>query len=781
MRFLARRNELTQTLRALRAAPWYALTVVVVAAMSMALAATVLALVDRALFRPLPYADVARTFAVDPEVLARPSATLQSSAAPIDVATWAAAVPEARLTAMYTGGIATVGTNEFVRSARVDAAFFEVFGVRAVGGGFEPGDFDALVKMPPALITHRFWQRRFGSDPAIIGKTFRSEAGDGIRVVGILPESFIFPSSALPEVVVPNPIGKPTDRGRSLHVFVRLPPDLSPDVVASRLSAASAAIAGPGDSDAARLFPIRDVLTSTYAQTSWIVFWAAAALVLLAVANIGGLSLARLQHRRRDLALRRSLGASRGDLIRLLAIEHGLLIVCGTMAGVWGSQQLLAATLTLMPRYLLLDGATIDLRVVAISAAAAIACAGVLTLVATRSAIRSNARLTLSEGGATTGRRRSWILAAQIALALVMTTGATLVGGSLMRVMGEDAGFDIDRSAVVGLSMPAGSSTAEMEALVSDLRRAPRVRAAGGIDKPLVERAFNGSMFDRPAGVTGTTDVESMAMTQGFLEAAGLMPIEGRLPRDDEHAAGAPVVVVSRTVASQYWPGASALGQTVTADGRAYTVVGVVPDARYVALDRDPEGAIYLPLASAPRQTLRRMLVRFEDDSAALLPGLTQWLATRCPQCWINRTQTMADAFAATIRPRRFYAWIGSAFAVAALTIVATGILGLVAMISARRRREVGIRMALGATRVTVVRQFLREQAVVVGIGLVAGTAVSIWAVRFLETYLYKMTLADPAAWLTAIGLLVAVSFVATLVPSLRSTRVDPARVLRES
>jgi hypothetical protein len=434
-----------------------------------------------------------------------------------------------------------------------------------------------------------------------------------------------------------------------------------------------------------------------------------------------------------------------------------------------------------MPRYLLLDGATVDGRVMMLAIAAAVLSATALTLIAARSTARSNARLTLAEGGATTGRRRHWVLSAQVALALVMMTGAALVGSSLLRVMGEEAGFDVDGSAIIGVSLPAESSIAEMEAFVADLRRAPAVRAAGGIDKPLVERAFNGSMFDRPAGVERATIVESMGMSQGFLEAAGLVPVEGRLPRADEFAGGAPVIVVSRTVARQYWPGGSALGQTLTADARAYTVIGVVPDARYVALDREPEGAIYLPLASAPRQALRRVLVRFDGDSAARLPALIQWIATRCPRCWVNRSQTLADAFAATIRPRRFYAWIFSSFAIAALAVVATGILGLVAMLSARRTREVGIRMALGATRAVVVRQFLREQLLAVGAGLAAGTALSMWTVTFLESYLYKTPLSDASAWAAAIGTLVVVALLATLVPSLRSTRVDPAHLLRES
>ena len=777
---IPRRGELAQTVRSLRGAPWYSLTVVIVMALGMALATTVFALVDRALFRPLPYGDVSRTYAVDPEIVAKPSAALQSPAAPIDVAAWTTAMPQAHLTAI-SSSVAWVGANEWVRSARVDASFADVFGLRPTGAGFQPDDFRAQMPVPPALISDSFWHRRFGGDPAVIGRTFTSDTGEGIRVVGVLPPGFVLPDAALPDVLLPRTTPDPAGRGRSLYVFARLPAGTSPVEAAARLSAASAAIARPGDYDAARLVPIREVLTASYAQTSWIVFWAAAALVLLACANIAGLSIGRLQHRRRDLALRRSLGASHGDLVRLLALEHGLLVVAGSIAGIWASQQLLAATLTLMPRYLLLDGATTDMRVIALAVATAAMCLVILTLFAARSAARSNARLTLAEGGATTGRRRSWILAAQVAIALVMMTGAALVAGSLLRVWGEDPGFAVERSAIVGVQLPAGSPATEIETFVADVRRVPGVLAAGGIDRPLVERAFNGSRFDAPPGVTATTIVESMGMTQGFLEASGLTRREGRWPRDDEFAAGEPVVVVSHTVARQYWPGAPALGRTLIADGRVFTVIGVVGDARYVSLDREPQGAIYYPLAALPRPAMRRMLVRFDAESSTRLPGLMQWIGNRCPRCAVDRSQTMTDAFAATIRPRRFYAWIFSSFAVAALVVVATGILGLVAMTSARRTREVGIRMALGATRAAVVRQFLREQSIAVGAGLAAGTAVSIWAVRFLESYMYKTPLSDSASWLAAIGTLAIVSLLATLVPALRSTRVDPARVLRES
>jgi hypothetical protein len=314
---------------------------------------------------------------------------------------------------------------------------------------------------------------------------------------------------------------------------------------------------------------------------------------------------------------------------------------------------------------------------------------------------------------------------------------------------------------------------------MAHLRQVPGVVHAGGVNHPVVQLAFNGSAFDSPPGVVPQTIVESMAVTAGYLEAGGLRPTTGRLPTDAEFASGAPVIVVTDLVARQYWPGLPAVGQTLLNAGRAFAVVGVVPDARYMALDRDPQGTIYWPMAATPRPVLYNMLIMFTRDGRSSLPGVVARIAERCPKCSVKHAEMLADRLGASVRRRQFYAWLFSSFGIAALVIVGTGILGLIAMTTNRRTREIGIRIALGATSTGVVQQILREQMTAVTAGLVVGGMVAAWAVRFVSAYLYKTPMYDGRAWAAAIAALLLIVLLGGGIPSLRASRIDPVRALR--
>jgi hypothetical protein len=282
-----------------------------------------------------------------------------------------------------------------------------------------------------------------------------------------------------------------------------------------------------------------------------------------------------------------------------------------------------------------------------------------------------------------------------------------------------------------------------------------------------------------PASEPGGFPIESVPVTHGFLEASGLTIRDGRVPTDAEFIAGAPVIVVSETAAREYWPGRRAVGQTLMNKGRAYTVTGVVPDARLMSLDIEPQGAIYWPVAAMPRPRIAYMFVRLASGGAEELAAVTRELSRQCPTCWFRSAMMLGDALAVTIRARQFSAWLFSAFGVAALLIVGIGILGLVAMTTTRRTREIGIRMALGATPRRVVGQFVREPMTAVAIGLLAGGAASAWLVRVVTVHLYKMTAYDARAWTAAIAVLIAVAAAGALLPAWRASRVDPVRALR--
>jgi putative ABC transport system permease protein len=356
------------------------------------------------------------------------------------------------------------------------------------------------------------------------------------------------------------------------------------------------------------------------------------------------------------------------------------------------------------------------------------------------------------------------------------------VVGSLMRVWGEDPGLDVDRTAVVSIAPPAGASVADLDALVSVAGHLPGVAAAGGTAHSVLEHAFNGSVFDTPPGVAGWSrgegfPIESIPVTHGYLQAAGLDPFAGRLPTDEELRTGAPVIVVSQGVARRYWQGRQPIGQILTYNNRPFTVVGVVADAKYLALDLDEVGEIYWPVAASPRPAVSNLLVRFGTSRNAVTPFVAN-LRRACPQCWVGRAEMLTDALGDSIRPRRFSAWLFSAFGVAALTITGVGIVGLVAMTTSRRTREMGIRIALGARAATITRQIVGEQLRSIVLGLAIGGLVAVYVVRFVAAYLYKTPTYDPWAWGAAIAVLLTVATMGALVPARRAGRVNPVQAL---
>jgi putative ABC transport system permease protein len=802
------RADLSQAIRSLSRTPWYSLTVIGVIALAMTLTTSVLAVVDGLLLKPLPYRQPDRLFALFPghsELVAEKSPPgVGWRVSPLEFDAWRQAVPEVQLTA-FSQNFYQSSTLESASHPVVDARFFETLGVTLDGAGFTTADFIDNAPITPIVITHAVWRSHYALDRTVIGRTFVDEGGRTRRIVGVLPAGFVFPSGPwLIESVRPLAMKDVGSRTRTLAVLARLPAGISPQQVAERLTAATrrlaptwpAVPAGPnvddhlrivrGPYDTVRLDPLRDALAASAGDTVTIVLWAALGLMLLACLNVAGLAMARVQDRDRDLVVRRALGARYRDVARVLAGESAVLALSGAALGILGARTLLAATSGLMPRSLqFLKTPTVDGRVLALSAAATAASMLVVTLLPTRVAWNGSLPSSLGVGRTVTRRHRGWpIVSMQVAILTVMAVGAALIVGSLVRAWGEDPGFDVTRVADLTVSTiraPAGTP----EDLVDGIRRLPGVESAGGIDHPLLENAFNGNSFDTPPGALNVerradlSDViEEIGVTSGFLETAGLRPTDGRLITGLECAVGASTVVVSEGVARRYWPGTRAVDQTLTRKGRVFRVVGVVRDSRYMSLDMEPQPAIYWPAAATDRPLVYHLLVTFDRTGRAGLHDVVRTFTKRCPSCTLYKSEMLSDALGASIRPRRFNAWLFSSFGVAALVIVGSGILGLVAMTTGRRTREIGIRMALGSSRGRVVRQILFEQAWAVGLGLLAGGFVAGWAVKYVKAYVYKTPLYDAWSWSGAMAVILAITLLGALMPALRASRADPMRAL---
>jgi putative ABC transport system permease protein len=697
-----------------------------------------------------------------------------------------------------------------VRRADVDPFFFDALGVRLMVGGFSPEDFQSTAAISPALVTMAFWRDRFGDAAPATGQILTDEAGRGIRIAGVLPETFLFPQASraafTPQVLVPL-VRDPTSQGKSLRVLVRLAPDADAVSAAARVNGVVAAQAAarppralPPDLDARTrivregvdrggLEPIDNALRSSSRARAWVVFTAVATLVLLACFNVTGLAIARTRGRHRDLAVRRALGARTRDLVRLLALESLAIVTTGTAAGLllaWWALPL-GARLFAGDFMLTLKPAVIDGRVAAFAALLALGGSLVVILLAARSVGRSGLRPQLAEGAGGTRRALKGlsIVSFEIAAAYLVTVVAALVVGSLIRAWSEETGFDVPDAAVLRLSPPPGASAPDIEQLISDVGRIPGVQAAGGIAHVFLQQGFNGSVFDSPPGRTPQEGpampfpIESVPVTHGFFPALGLTPRDGRLPTADEFNRGDPLIVVTETVVREYWPEQRAVGQVLMKDGRPFEVVGVVNDLRLLSLDLAAQGGIFWPVAAMPEPRLSNIVMKLARDAAVDVHQVAATVRARCPDCWVRGSLTLQEALAESIRPRRFSAWLFSGFGVAALVIVGTGILGVVAMATTRRVREIGIRMALGASRSGVLAHLMREQLTPIALGLVMGGIAASWASTFLSSYLYRTEPGDPASWGAAAAAILIVACIGAFVPARRASRTDPAQVLR--
>jgi hypothetical protein len=327
----------------------------------------------------------------------------------------------------------------------------------------------------------------------------------------------------------------------------------------------------------------------------------------------------------------------------------------------------------------------------------------------------------------------------------------------------------------------APDRTARSRALLDALRRVPGVEGAALTEGQVLEGGGGVPWWKPPLQArTSRLDVVAQAVSADFYRVLQPQIVMGRFPTDVELETDAPVIVVSESVARDYWPDASPLGQTLIHQRVAepFAVVGVVKDVRWNYWDTEV-GAIYGPFARVSRSDSITVFVRTRRSAGQITAEAIQAIAAFDPLIKTTHAGTFKDFLADTVRPRRFKSWLFGSFAVAALVIVGAGVLGLIAISTAQRTREMGIRLALGSTREGLVRLLLREQLMSVGAGLVAGTLISAWAVRFVRGYLYEITPYDPRVWALAIAVIVLTTTAGTLIPSLRASRTDPVEALR--
>jgi putative ABC transport system permease protein len=697
-----------------------------------------------------------------------------------------------------------------IHGSYVTGNFFQVLGTQPVLGSFFRPEDDVVGAEPALVLSYAAWQQRFGGDPSVVGRQLTlSGSSFSLRIVGVAPPGLDYPSGtdAWAPLLAAKPTAASDTTGRAvpLHVVGRLAPEATPIQVRTEYrTALYEARRRHAPEPLLRdlrviVQPLRQVVLGDVRPALIALGSAVALLLLIACANIGNLLLVRAAGRTHEMAIRRALGAGYGRLVRQLLAESLVLGVSGGAVGLLLAHGLIRLFLALAPPELprldtIHPGAVPTIIAVGVTLVSTLIFGLAPALWSARHDLASPLRSSPRGGGRGRGARlaRNVLVGWQVALAVVILAGAGLVARSLTNLQRLDLGYRPEGLAIAELDWPWSTyRTPEtmrdlMERIIERIEALPGVVAA----TPLNQMPFAGSAGALHAvvaeGQAGMASSESPTLAveiagPGYFRTFGVPILRGRAFTDADREDAPPVVVISETAARQLWPDQDRIGKRLRLNAPQYqdewmTVVGVVPETRYRAF-RTAEPSIYYPYRQYGHRTT--VAVRTAGPPEAMLPSIRRALAEVEPRLGIWRYATMDDLLAEPLAQPRLNALLLSAFALAAMLLAAIGLYAMTALAVRQQTRELGVRMALGATPGNVRRLVLGHAFSVVGIGAAAGLAAALAASRVLRSMLFEISPTDPATLAGVCTLLLAVALIAAYLPARRATRIDPAEALR--
>jgi predicted permease len=776
-------------------------TTVLTIALGVGLSATVFAVVDGVLFRSLPYREPGRLVAV--YGTDRAAQDLSMAVSPRELAAWRAGSHTfAQLEGYSVGGplaqIRGADGSLRVRTASVTSGFLEMLGVdtalgrRLLDEDFRPG------APPAAMISHRIWVTAFGGAADVLGRTIIE--GDQPRtIVGVLPRAFVFPMPQrrfAPDVVVPfdaAPADAASRPARYLYLIGRLAAESSlprahADIAAivrrSQPPVAGSAAMSAGVLDSARLTDLRRDLTDQTRGVMWLVFGAVAAVFMISCINVVGLLLAHGEERRRELAIRAAIGAGRWSLLRQLLVEAAVLALVGTATGWLVSALAFGAVVRQIPPWMqLLGQPRMEGRAAAFAGLMALLTLAMSAIVPALRASTQKPQTALARESrsASSGRRgRHALLLVQVALGTLLLSAGSIMLRSWLRLYGEASGIDAENVIAVR-SLPAGLTDAPgrtryNRAVAEAVRRVPGVRSVAFADLPLLQQAMRGSPFVPPARVKDEAGMETdLTVTPGYFSTMGIRLLQGRELRPDDRGRA---VVISDGLRRRYWPDRSPVGELIRYGEGHREIIGVVGDTRDYAFDRVPTPTLY-HVWDEQRASIATVLVRFSGPSSAVMRGIRAAVRGADDEAAITMLSTVEDLLSTSVAERNFNTMLFGAFSLAGIVVALTGIYGLVAFVVARREREMGIRLALGANGRALELFVMGGTLRWVAGGLAAGVVAALLLGHYLKPFVYHVEPTDPGTLgLVAVSFLT-ISAVASYIPARRAARVDPMIALR--
>jgi putative ABC transport system permease protein len=797
-------QDLRFGLRVLARSPATSLVAVLALALGIGANTAIFSLVEAVLLKPLPYGDADRLVQVWED--ASFIGFGHNTPAPANFYSWKeqnqvfSDMAASRNRAVTLSGD---GDPEAVEGRAVTGNLFAVLGARPLlGRAF--GDADDRPDAPPvAILSYRLWQRRYGGDPGVVGRSIAVD-GRAHTVVGVMPRAFAY-TLRDHDIWVPIAFTPEQAAARQSH-YLQVVARLRPGVTLARARADMAQIAArlarayPESNErvGATVIPLRDEIVGDLRPALLVLLAAVGCVLLIACANIANILLSRAVARRREIAVRLALGARRGRVVRQLLTESVLLAVAGGALGLALAAWSFDFLGRLVPRGSGGAALALDGRVLVFTAAVAVVTGVVFGLAPALSVSRQDLAAQLKSGGRagadlSTGRLRGALVVAEVALAFTLLTAAGLILQAFVRVRGLDPGFRPEHVLTARTLLPSpryddpARRLAFYDGVLERVRLLPGVVSAGYTTwLPLTNRGGTSgfTIEGRPPPAPGeVTDANFREVTPDYLGTMGIALRAGRLIDARDVAGAPPVVVVNEAFTRQFFPGDEALGRRIRrGDGAPWTtIVGVVADVRQMGLERGARSEMYVPVAQLADDIYppRDLAVRVAGDPMALAEPLRKAVWQVDPQQPVAHVRPMTALLDEEVASRGVQASLLGAFALLALVLAALGLYGVLSYAVAQRRREIGIRMALGAPARAVVRMVVGHGLRLVAIGLALGVALALAATRALAALLYGVSATDPATYAGVAAALAVVAAAASWLPARQAARLDPSITLQ--
>ena len=703
---------------------------------------------------------------------------------------------------------------ERVNAAFVTASMFDVLGVRPQRGAAFTPEQDLPGVDPVVVLSHELWQRAFGADPSIVGKTAMIQ-GLQRTIVGVMPPGFDL-HDAKAQLWLPlalNPNNRQNRGSHGLYLVGRLAPQFG-------AAQADAELQGflrqwrqwipqghvPNDSThRMQMAPLRDEVVGNVKRALWVLQGAVALVLLIACANVANLLLARAESRHKEFAVRTALGAGKTRILRQFMAEGTVLSLLGAVFGLalafWGLKALLAANPASVPRA---SEITLDPVVLGFTVGVALLTGLIFGLAPLLHMGEQAVSLSIKEGGvrATAGAGRSRVrrglVIAEIALAVMLVIGAGLLIRTFRNLTSVDAGFDVENRVTFGLVLPQATypDSQRVVQVVSDLARkldelpgVERVAAMQGLppQRPVNANDTNFEGYNPGPGDPPANVDYYQTVTLGYFETMGIEVVKGR-GFEAGDAIGGPVVVINEALAKRFYKDADPIGRRVNPsfgpNSPMFTIIGIARDVKQGGLEAPAGTELYFHFEQLPRLVgfvPRQMNVVLETSRSlsSLMPAIRSSVSSIDPGLPIVQLRTMEDVVGASLTRQRFLSLLLGIFAGVALLLAAIGTYGVLSYMVSERHREIGIRMALGAGNSQVVGLVLKQGITIALIGIVVGVGGALALSRITQSLLYGVDPADPLTFGAVVGVIAVVATAACLIPMRRATRVDPLTAMR--